>query len=330
MPSNIIKIKPANTANGKFEEIDRNGVIVHQNIEPISENILETGNIVPCWSGDKILENVKAKATLDRIYDPWNKGKRPEFFSFISNRELDEKYFSVKLSKNVLDPSWDQSTSPQDSDEFIFMSGVQKHKIIIKIREHDRGTIYRSYEEDYKNMAQSSFWKQEESACFGGDGKDQPTGILKYNSAKPNIEIEVIETKASGKIDVDDITSLRFMLPDEIVQTSIFMMNPMCVELLLALVDKAGKPIYKPGPPATMFGIPVYTNQNMSFPIAGEITIIFGDFKNYLRITDIGEAIKEYKYQDPEKPGDTLITYIKSMGGGVIEAAAFKFLKIKE
>lgn len=305
MPSNIIKINPV--IEGKFEEINQEGLIIHQNLESPNKNILEKGIVLPSWEIKKdSIETYKTKGLLDKIYDAYSTGKRPEFLDILTNRELDEDSFAIKTSRRNTNASWTSTNGPHphSTSDLVYKREIKKYKQVVSIKIPGGGVKYRSYYDDYKHLAQNAFWKKDSMACIAGDGDNKPIGILEYNAKSGIGNIKTRESKASGKIDYDDLVNLKYSLVSNFLKNATFVIGSYTPIVLEAITDKSGNKVYKDG---KLLEIPVCIHNGVPTPDAGNITIILGDFKNYVRITDIGDAIKEYRYPDPEDPGGEII-----------------------
>lgn len=328
MSGNIVKIETPKTLKPLQE--DNNQTVVYQNLKEVDYDVLKDANIVPNWGveGEVGVQLTGADSFLDDIYVP--NAKKPDLLNLVTTRQLESAALMVRALKKEMRAEWIFYSDPEayDTDLDLNKIHIYKNVLFYKIRiEGKTGKLYRNYDEDFKRLLQVSFFKAEEESIIWGDGMEKMTGIL-YRASLPVEEryIKTITSGTQGEISADDIYKIVTTLKSIYHENAVFLMNQKILNYLTSLTDKKGMHLLKDG---KLAGYPMYYSDDMPLKITGKYPIIFGNFKKYLRITDIGEAIKEQKYPSPKKPGATDFVYTKAVGGDVVDTDAFIVLKIK-
>lgn len=172
-----------------------------------------------------------------------------------------------------------------------------------------------------------SFAITEDKAFLSGTGTDMPKGILTYQDGSSMQSIQRIE----GKIDTDSILKLIDSLDIFYNNEVAFLMSKETENLIKSLKDSREQYIWlhRTSEEAcnTILGIPVFTSNFMPKPVAGNVAIIYGNFRKGYQIVDkSGYSMMRDPYT--AKPFVKFYT-AKRTGGDVVDGRSLKFLKIK-
>lgn len=119
------------------------------------------------------------------------------------------------------------------------------------------------------------FGRAEEAACIGGDGEEQPTGILSAAGAEVGVT-----TANAGQIAYDEAVRLYFALKAEYRANAVFLMNDETAIYLRTVRDAAGNPLWNTAND-TILSKPVVTSPFVPTISAGAPVIVFGDLSYY-------------------------------------------------
>jgi HK97 family phage major capsid protein/HK97 family phage prohead protease len=170
-----------------------------------------------------------------------------------------------------------------------------------------------------------SFAKAENESFITGNGNGKPRGILTYGG-----DIQVVKSRESdqGGFDFDDLLSLINALPDQYSRNTSFLMHRSTLTHIRKLKDATGRFIWQPsaviGQPDTIFGIPVYSCEEMPIMERNSTPVALADFKSTYKIVDRRDISM---MRDPytEKPFVKFYA-TKRVGGDVVNANAIKLL----
>lgn len=176
------------------------------------------------------------------------------------------------------------------------------------------------------------FDRQEGIAFLSGSGANQPAGLLTFaeggsNAAShPGGAIDVTEVA----ITVDSLVDLLYGLAAPYRRNATWLMSSLTAAMLSKMKDADGNLIWRQslivGQPDTLLGRPVEIDEGMPGPVAGNLAIAFGDFRQAYVINDrLGIRVLRDSYTN--KPFVMFYT-TKRVGGGVLDPNAMRFLKV--
>lgn len=183
-----------------------------------------------------------------------------------------------------------------------------------------------------------TFAEQEGAAFIVGTGKNQPRGILAYDTVADASyawgKIGYYATGASADFATTDpsniLIDLVYGLKQGYRQNAQFLMNRFTQGKVRKFKDGQGNYIWQPsaqaGQPATLMGYGVIDDDNMPDVGAGAFPIAFGDFNRGYQIVDrTGVRV----LRDPYTAKPYVLFYTtKRVGGGVQNFEAIKLLKV--
>ena len=174
------------------------------------------------------------------------------------------------------------------------------------------------------NALVETFHTKENDAFVNGDGRGKPKGILSYSD-------EIESLSASGnEVTVDDIIKLFYSLPDKYSKNGKFLMHRSVAEEIRKLRDNTGRYLWQQTLDASggerLLGLEVIVTGDMPFLKDGGRIIALGDFKKAYQIID-REGIRILRDPFTNKPFVKFYAN-KRVGGGLIDAAAIKFLQL--
>lgn len=191
-------------------------------------------------------------------------------------------------------------------------------------------------EEWLTDQLSTEFAKQEGIAFISGDGVNKPNGLLTYvtggsaEAKHPGGAIEVVNSGAAATLTADGLIDFTFKLPAPYRQGASWLMASTTAASVRKLKDGQNnylfEPSYQKGQPDMLLGYPVEIDENMPAIGAGNIPVVFGNFKVGYVVNDrSGVRILRDPYTN--KPYVNFYT-TKRVGGGVRDPNAFKALKI--
>lgn len=177
------------------------------------------------------------------------------------------------------------------------------------------------------------FNRQESIAFLSGDGVNKPSGLLTYvtgganETTHPGGPLEVVE----GELDVDDLIDFAYSLPAPYRANSSWLMSSLTAASLSKLKDSDGNLVWREslivGQPATLLGRPVEIDEGMPGPVAGSLTIAFGDFKAGYLINDRVSSVRILRDPYSNKPYVNFYA-TKRVGAGVLDPTAIRLLRV--
>ena len=173
-----------------------------------------------------------------------------------------------------------------------------------------------------------SFLRVENESFITGDGNGKPKGILGY----PENQITRITSGDGINVTFEDLLSLIEEMPEQYLRNASFLMHRSSIMHIRKLKDDTGRFIWQPsaiaGEAETIFGIPVYSCEEMPLIGADSMPIVLADFKDAYKIVDRKDITI---MRDPytEKPFVKFYA-TKRIGGDVVNKEAIKILEIKK
>ncbi|GJE04037.1 phage major capsid protein [Methylobacterium isbiliense] len=189
----------------------------------------------------------------------------------------------------------------------------------------------------------TTFSRQEDIAFISGDGTTKPLGLLQYlpggvadatvsnnPKAHPGGNIATVNTGSAAAITGDGFVDLVFALGSEYRAGASWLMNSTTAAAASKLKDGQGNYLwrdnYQLGVPQTLLGYPVEIDENMPSIAAGNIPVIFGNFKRGYLVND-RTGIRVLR--DPYKTRGFVEFYTtKRVGAWVQDPKAFRALKV--
>jgi HK97 family phage major capsid protein len=188
-----------------------------------------------------------------------------------------------------------------------------------------------------------TFSRQEGIAFLSGNGTNKPLGILQYlpggvadatvannPKAHPGGNIATVNTGSAAAITGDGFVDMVFSLGSEYRQGASWLMNSTTAAAASKLKDGQGNYLwrdnYQLGQPQTLLGYPVAIDENMASIAAGNIPVIFGNFRRGYLVNDrTGVRILRNPFRNP--PFVELYC-TRRVGGWVQDPNAFRCLKV--
>lgn len=192
------------------------------------------------------------------------------------------------------------------------------------------------------NKLADKFARKEATSFMLGTGNGEAKGLLSYSDGSTYGKVEQVETITSSVIGGDDLINLAGKVKSKYHANGTFLMSRVVFfskiltlktsgsgeYLLDAFKDpKGGRIVY------SILGYPVVFADDMiqvaggTAFTAGQLPIMFGDFKEAYTIVDrLGISILRDPYT---QDGAVKLSSRKRVGGGVVNSEAYKILKIK-
>lgn len=182
-----------------------------------------------------------------------------------------------------------------------------------------------------------AFGDAESAAFIVGTGVGQPRGLFTYDmvdtadSTRAHNQFQYVATgSAGGGITLDKLISLMHALKPQYRQNASWIMSGEVLELVRKLKDGQGQYLWQPsnqaGAPSTLFGYPVFEDENVPAIATNSIPVCFGDIQRAYVITDRGTAILRDPYSN--KPFVSFYSTKRLGGGAGRDTRAVKFLKL--
>lgn len=131
--------------------------------------------------------------------------------------------------------------------------------------------------------------RKEEELFISGSGTGEPTGIL------TSIASLATET-ATSTPKADEVIDLVYALKRPYRKNAAFLMHDSTIALLRKFKDSTSNYLWQQslvaGEPSRFMGYPVYTSEYMPAATAGNIAILFGDFKSYYVADRTGRSVQ--------------------------------------
>lgn len=169
------------------------------------------------------------------------------------------------------------------------------------------------------------FGQKEGTAFVKGDGVLAPEGLM------VNASIAYTANGHATNLSADALISLMYALPALYRSAGTWAMNGSTLAIIRKLKDGQNnylwQPSYQAGQPETILGRPVVEMVDMDDVASGAFPILFGDFSGYRIVDRVGLSILVNPYLLATK-GLTRIHATRRVGGGVLQAAKFRKLKM--
>ncbi|MBX5149566.1 phage major capsid protein [Rhizobium lentis] len=169
------------------------------------------------------------------------------------------------------------------------------------------------------------FGQKEGKAFVLGNGQLEPEGIM------ANADIGFIGNADAVNLTADGLVRLMYALPAVYRNAGTWAMNSATLGIIRLMKNVQGQFIWQPslaaGQPETILGRPVLDVPDMPDVSADAFPVLFGDFSGYRIVDRVGLSILVNPYVLATQ-GVTRIHATRRVGGGVLQAAKFKKLKM--
>jgi HK97 family phage major capsid protein len=170
---------------------------------------------------------------------------------------------------------------------------------------------------------------EEDDVVIGGNGNDEPEGILKNATV---LSSHVTTTGTSGSVDVDDFIDLLYAVEQKYARGGSLLVRRGIVKTLRKLKDGEGRYLWEPslqqGEPPTFDGVSLYQPSSSSLDnsvSAGNNIAIFGNFDYYWIVDRIDMTMQRFD----EKYAPLIGLYFRMRRGGkVVLPEAFEVLQV--
>jgi HK97 family phage major capsid protein len=169
------------------------------------------------------------------------------------------------------------------------------------------------------------FGQKEGLAFVSGDGVIAPEGVL------TNGDIGYVANGHATTLAADSLINLFYALPATYRNAGAWALNGTTLATIRKLKDGNGQYLWQPslqvGQPETILGRPVVEMVDMPDVASAAFPIVFGDWSGYRVVDRLALSILVNPYLLASK-GVTRIHATRRVGGGVLQAARFKKLKM--
>lgn len=182
--------------------------------------------------------------------------------------------------------------------------------------------------------AAESFANLEGDGFVNGTGVGKPRGILTYAAGTSDNQIEQVNSGAASSIQdstgqCNGLIDMTFKLKAAYAKNGQFLLNRITTGSIRKLKDGQDRYIWSPGingvTGPTIFGYEYIEDENMPTEGAGNLVIVFADFKRFYKIVDrLGTATIRDPYTS--KPNIEFLVR-RRVGGDVMIFEAGKILK---
>jgi HK97 family phage major capsid protein len=180
-------------------------------------------------------------------------------------------------------------------------------------------------EEEVRMALAEDFGKKEATAFVWGQGPLEPEGFMR------NADIPYTASGGAGLFTAANLIKLLYALPATYRNRGVWAMNGTTLGLIRGFTDSNGsflwQPSYQMGQPETILGRPVVEMVDMPDVAADAFPVIYGDFSAYRILDRVGLDVLVDPYTR-RTAGLTRIHATRRVGGGVLQAARFRKLKI--
>lgn len=180
-------------------------------------------------------------------------------------------------------------------------------------------------EQEVRLALAEDFGSKEAAAFVNGDGALQPEGFM------TNAAIAHFLNGHASNLSADALIGLLYSLPAPYRNGGSWAMNGTTLATVRKLKDGQNnylwQPSYQAGQPETLLGRPVVEMLDMPDVASGAFPIIYGDFSGYRIVDRVALSVLVNPYLLATN-GMTRIHATRRVGGGVIQPAKFKKLKM--
>jgi len=180
-------------------------------------------------------------------------------------------------------------------------------------------------EQEVRLALAEDFGAKEGAAFVNGDGALQPEGFM------TNAAIGYFANGHATNLSADALIGLLYSLPAPYRNAGSWALNGTTLATVRKLKDGQGnylwQPSYQVGQPETLLGRPVVEMLDMPDVASGTFPIMYGDFSGYRIVDRVALSILVNPYLLATN-GTTRIHATRRVGGGVIQPAKFKKLKM--
>ncbi len=174
------------------------------------------------------------------------------------------------------------------------------------------------------------FLAKENEAFINGNGTGKPYGILAYKQGIASGEIEAIASGAKGTFTAESIIKLFYSLKEQYAVGAKFLMSRSALQMVRTLKDNTNRYLWQPrlqeSAPDLLLGAEVVLSTDMPVVASDAMPIIYGNFKRGYHIVD-RHAVRILRDPYTDKPFVKFYS-TKKVGGGVVDFAALKLLKL--
>ncbi len=180
-------------------------------------------------------------------------------------------------------------------------------------------------ESEVRMALADDFGKKEATAFVNGNGVLEPEGFM------TNADIAYTANGHATNLSADSLISLMYALPATYRNAGSWALNGTTLATIRKLKDGQGnylwQPSYQAGQPETILGRPVVEMIDMPDIASDAFPILYGDFSAYRIVDRVGLSILVNPYLLATN-GLTRIHATRRVGGGVLQAARFRKLKM--
>ncbi len=136
-----------------------------------------------------------------------------------------------------------------------------------------------------------SFARTETDSFINGDGNNKPRGLLAYDKDQiTRVEAANYGSEGNAKLSYEMLNAMLSQLNEQHRVGASFLMHRETLTKLRDLKNESGQLIWQPSlsekSPETIFGLPVYTCDQMPRPHEGEDAIVLANFSEAYKIVD--------------------------------------------
>ena len=180
-------------------------------------------------------------------------------------------------------------------------------------------------ETEVRSALAEDFGKKEATAFVWGAGVLEPEGFM------VNADIAYTANGHATNLSADALITLMYAMPATYRNAGAWAMNGTTLAAIRKLKDGQGnylwQPSYQAGQPETILGRPVVEMVDMPDIAADAFPIVYADFKAYRILDRVGLDVLVDPYTQ-RLGGLTRIHATRRVGGGVLQAARFRRLKM--
>ncbi|MBB3289901.1 MULTISPECIES: phage major capsid protein [unclassified Rhizobium] len=228
----------------------------------------------------------------------------------------------------ITNAKWKGEKQPQEGSEPAFGQAeivVKEANTYVDISNQLLADSAGQAESEVRLALSEDFGQKEGAAFVNGNGALEPEGIMK------NADIGEMLNGHATILNPDQMIKLMYSLPALYRNAGTWGMNGTTLGIIRTLKDAQDRYIWQPafqqGQPETILGRPVIELPDMPDLAANQYPIIFGDWSGYRIVDRLGLSILVNPYLLATN-GMTRIHATRRVGGGVLQAAKFKKLKM--